>query len=263
VAKAQQAALFFDDFKTGYKTNWNVGFPWDDPAGVVKPTYLQANPTATPAFNPFVIDANGLTIRAVRSSANGKSYYTGLLTSKMTRLYGYYEFVARMPSSPGAVNGALWIYPTGPSGNAEIDVIEHISNYVMQTVWDGSAHNPTQATNIADATAWHTYSVDYQSDFVTFYIDGKQTFRTMTPANSKTVPMQIVLSVNINDPATDGTVMPAAMTVRSVGIWSNKAAHDVSSPGLTVAQKAAIAAATADMAKTKADYTAMLKALGL
>lgn len=262
--------LFFEDFKNGYAANWKPGFPWEL-TNVIAPTYVQVNAT-TPSLNPFSLTADGLRIIANRTSdpaAKGKPYYTGLLTSKApasVRIYGYYEFVAKMPSGAGAVNGALWLYPTGASNNAEIDVIEHIADYVMQTVWDGSAHNPTQGTTVATVTDWHTYAVEWNAVTITFWTDGKQTFQTPTPANSKNVPMQIVLSVNIKDPASDGTTLPNYMTVRSVGVWASKAARDTPVPpvsGLTAAQKAAVAAVTADMAKVQADYTAMLRALGL
>jgi hypothetical protein len=153
-----------------------------------------------------------------------------LLTSNFTRVYGYFEFEASMPASPGSINGALWLYPTGPSGNAEIDVIEHQGAIVAQTVWDGSGTNPTHDTTVSTYTSNHKYGVDWQSDYITFYVDGVQTYQTVTPVNSKSVPMMMVLSVNIFDPTSDGTSRPQHMTVKSVNVWTNRAASGQSAP---------------------------------
>lgn len=222
--------LFYDDFSGGYATNWNIGFPWEAGVNVYKPTYVQANPTVSPLLDPFTTSGSGLTIGAKLtngvSGSGGKTWYTGLLTSKFTRIFGYYEYVSAMPLSPGSVNGANWIYPISASGNAEIDVIEHQGNFVMQTVWDGSGTNPTHDTTLANVTTLHTYGADWQPDFVTFYIDGTQTFQTPTPSNSKDVPMQVVLSVNIGTPTSDSTTIPQFMTVKNVGVYTNKAARD-------------------------------------
>lgn len=226
--------LFFDDFSAGYTTNWNIGFPWEAGVNVYSPTYVQANPNVSPGMNAFATSGSGLTIGAKLTNgdpdAQGRIWYTGLLASKFTRIFGYYEYVSAMPLSPGAVNGANWLYPVAASNNAEIDVIEHQANFVMQTVWDGSGTNPTHDTTLANVTTLHTYGVDWQTDFITFYIDGTQTFQTPTPANSKTVPMQMVLSVNIGNPAGDGTTIPQFMTVKSVGAYVNKAARNACGP---------------------------------
>lgn len=267
-------SLFREDFTGGW-SNWKAGFPWE-PTSVVKPTFIEAVPSG--ALQPFTTGANGLTILAAKSPPGSlKPWYTGLLASRFTRLFGYFEFVAQMPVSPGAVNGALWLYPTGASGNAEIDVVEHKGSWLMQTVWDGSAHNPTYGANM-ELTRWRTYAVDWQPDFITFYVDDVRTFQTPTPANSKTVPMMIALSVNIDDPLADNTVMPASMNVRSVEVWLNRADRVASSVapaptpapvgGVTAAQITAIVqaqiTAQADLNKAIASsnkVTTLLNAL--
>lgn len=228
-------ALFFEDFSGGFATNWIQGMPWETGTSVVKPTYLQSDTADTPSMDPFSTSGAGLQIDAASTAgdpdAAGKLYFTGLLSSNFTRVYGYFEFVSKMPDSDGSINGANWLYPvsatTPPDG--EIDVIEHQGDFVMQTVWDGlGGPNPTDDTTVATfASAFHKYAVDWQSDFITFYIDGVQTFQTATPANLHDVPMMMILSNNIVDPTSDGTTLPKHMIVQTVGVWENKAERDL------------------------------------
>lgn len=228
--------LFTDNFASGYATNWNVGFPWEAGTNVYSATYVQANPTVSPGMNAFTTGAGGLTIGAKLTNgdpdAQGRTWYTGLLASKLTRITGYFEFVSAMPLSPGSVNGANWIYPVSASQNAEIDVIEHTANIVHQTIHNPADFaNPTQDTTLPAVTNFHTYGADWQNDFITFYIDGVQKFQTTTLSNYKLgIPMQMVLSVNIVDPTSDGTTIPQFMTVKNVGAYVNKAARDACAP---------------------------------
>lgn len=238
VVGAPCAALVFSDNFSGttltqLSNNWffnQNGYSGDQ----YSTFYAQIDPINTVSgLNPYTTGVNGLKIIADSThgnpNVNGLPWYTGLMRSKFTRLYGYFEVVSSMPLSPGSVNGANWIYTLVPSNNAEMDLVEHFANLVMQTIWDNSGTNPTHNTTVADITAFHTYAVDWNSNTSTMYLDGVQKLQVATPANSKTNPMAMILSINIgNDgtPATDGTVLPQYMTVKTVKVWTDKAGHD-------------------------------------
>lgn len=235
--------LFFDDFRHGidFRNTWVPGMPWSPIEGdgsypAEGCFYVNPNHPPTATLSPFSIVGGALQIKvfptpawAASVTAN-KPYIGGLMTSKFQRRYGFYECVAQNPHGPG-LSGAFWLYPEVKSNEAEIDVYEHIDGYVMQTVHDGSGTNPTQATTLRDISAWHTYSVDWQADTITFYLNGAQTARFLTPANCR-VPMFMILQTNVGagwatHPAPNrSTAMPSVMTVRSVGVWANKAARD-------------------------------------
>lgn len=224
-------ALFYDDFSGGLG-NWTIGFPWEAGVNVYAPTYVQVDAAATLArINPFTTGGGGLTIKADLTAgdpdAGGKLYYTGLLASTFSRLFGYFEFKSSMPSSPGQINGANWLYPiTTSTDSEETDVIEHQGTYVMQTVWDGSPPNPTNAIFIPTVTSPHVYGVEWNNTNITFYVDGVQTFQTGTPTNHLSRAMALVLSINIFNPASDGSSLPDTMNVEYVGVWTDKATRD-------------------------------------
>lgn len=234
---------FYDDFSGGYATNWNVQFPWDAGTTIYDTTYVHSDPSVTPDMNPFSTGTFGLKIGAQLTNgvadANGLTWFTGMLTSKFTQIFGYFEFKSAMPLSAGAVMGINWLYPTGASGDAELDLIQHFGNTVDQTVHlpNGTpGGNLTQSLTLGDVTAFHTFGVDWQTGTTTFYVDNIQTFQVTTPSNSKAVPMQMVLSLSIGNgtdlptPTTEGTVIPQFMTVQYAGVWANKAARDACTP---------------------------------
>lgn len=110
----------------------------------------------------------------------------GIFTDKTFSFrYGYVEVRARFDCADG-VWPAIWLLPRSggwPNGG-EIDIMEHLNHqkHVWQTIHllrnSGSGDssntvNPQPAIN--DATAWHTYGVEWAPGRITFYVDGKKT----------------------------------------------------------------------------------------
>ena len=49
---------------------------------------------------------------------------------------------------------------------------------------EGKTQSYTRSTNDGfDASVMHTYGVDWQANFITFYVDGAQVFRVPTPTD--------------------------------------------------------------------------------
>lgn len=110
----------------------------------------------------------------------------GIFTDKTFSFrYGYVEVRARFDCADG-VWPAIWLLPKSggwPDGG-EIDIMEHLNHQkqVWQTIHllrnsgsgDGSfTVKPQPAIN--DATAWHTYGVEWAPGRITFYVDDKKT----------------------------------------------------------------------------------------
>jgi beta-glucanase (GH16 family) len=100
-------------------------------------------------------------------------------------LYGRIEVRAKLPQGRGTWP-AIWMLPTGNAygtwpRSGEIDIMEHVG-FDMGTV-HGSLHtlnfnwssggNPTGSVSVPEAhTAFHTYSVDWTPEAISFAVDG-------------------------------------------------------------------------------------------
>ena len=146
--------------------------------------------------NPFSVNSGVLTITAtdtppsLLTQLSNYAYTSGLITSKFThsQLYGVFEIRAQLPAVSGAWP-AFWLLPTDGSAPAEIDVFEQFGaqpNMFTTTVHTGqSGHNASigQTNQGATTTGFHTYTVDWEPDFITWYFDGNAVFRQATPTD--------------------------------------------------------------------------------
>ncbi|WP_174300284.1 family 16 glycosylhydrolase [Caulobacter sp. S45] len=156
---------------------------------------------STVGINPFSINNGVLTISArdtpadLKSSLYGYNYTSGVITSKFShsQLYGVFEISAKLPAERSAWP-AFWLYPTDNVAPAEIDVFESYglsSNLVTQTVHTNQTGSSTLLHTsehiddyVGDTTSeFHTYAVDWEPDYITWYVDGVETFQVATPAD--------------------------------------------------------------------------------
>ena len=137
------------------------------------------------------------------------AHYTGgMLTSYHTfaQTYGYFEMRAQMPDSEGSWP-TFWLLPTDGSWPPELDVVEFLGSAptsvhttahskVRGDTYVGSDHYQTagHTYNVPGlTTGFHTYGMDWQSDDITWYLDGQEIFRTETPADMHK-PMYLVVT---------------------------------------------------------------------
>jgi hypothetical protein len=161
--------------------------------------------------------------------------------------YGYVEGRLLLPAGEG-LWPTFWLEPMIGNGPSEIDIEENtgdILTQVYQTV--GSANPgpvPSRTVQVTDYSKnWHTYGVDWQADFITFYVDGIETIqgKVPTPPNFHT-PHFILLDLAVigqsawtSGPPNAQTVFPANMYVNYVRVWPNFAASQMAatSPATT------------------------------
>jgi hypothetical protein len=135
---------------------------------------------------------------------NGVSYNYGAVVLDGRNLvasqigYGQYEWTAKMPNRRGSWP-AFWLISTS-GWPPEIDIYE---GFGYQSYWDFDRHISAtihggsngvrsfqRGTNIQAEQAYglsgfsqgfHTYAVDIQRDYITWFVDGKETYQSVNP----------------------------------------------------------------------------------
>jgi beta-glucanase (GH16 family) len=147
-------------------------------------------------LDPFSTQNGRLIITADKAPASalpylsGYRYTSGLITTRksFTQEYGLFEIRARLPKGRG-LWPAFWLMPVDGSWPPEIDVMEILEDnpttlYTSVHTHDTDQGNPTITTIIADSTTdFHTYSVDWESDQIVFYVDDHEVGRKPTPSD--------------------------------------------------------------------------------
>jgi beta-glucanase (GH16 family) len=157
-------------------------------------------------------------------------------------LYGRIEVRAKMPAGRGTWP-AIWMLPTSgqygtwPRGG-EIDIMEHVG-YDMGTV-HGSLHSlannwltETQPTGSVEVltvdTDFHIYAVEWESDQITFMVDGEPYFSYQNPGTGWEAwpfdqPFHLILNLAVGGfwggrEGIDPDIWPARMEVDYVRVY--------------------------------------------
>jgi len=214
---------FDDDFNSLSLWNGTSGV-WDTAAAYVPlngngyslPTngeqewYVNANYAPTATVKPWGIDEGILTLTAalaapsIQPLINGYEYTSGQINTSQSfsQTYGYFEMRAELPAGQGYWP-AFWLLPENGSWPPEIDVMEMLGN--DPNVYYTSTHSGTASTEVnagqgntvPDTSAgFHTYGVDWEPDFITFYFDGNSVYQTPTPADMNQ-PMYMIANLAV------------------------------------------------------------------
>ncbi len=179
-------------------------------------------------------------------SGSFTTQYTGghvATRDRFAQTYGRFEVRAQYPASTTAgVHGGFWMYPATHAYGAwpasgEIDVAEWWSSdpgLVMP-----SLHYPGRnffadsgwGCRVADATQWHTYTVEWGTDEMRFFIDGSMCWRrSWTPDHPLVAPQpfdqpfNLVLTMGVGEGSgtnvvSPGTQLPATYVIDYVKAW--------------------------------------------
>jgi beta-glucanase (GH16 family) len=122
-----------------------------------------------------------LHIAALRQATNGSSYTSARIKSEglYARKYGRFEWRARLPAGVGFWP-ALWmlganVNTAGWPGCGEIDVVENRGSDLTNV--QGSLHSGSDETEVytlpgGSVTNFHTYTLDWTTNAISFYVDG-------------------------------------------------------------------------------------------
>lgn len=146
---------------------------------------------STTAVDPFAVRDGILHITAAPNASlpDGLGYTSGMITTheSFSQTYGYFEMRAQLPAGQG-MWPAFWLLPESGRWPPELDAVEMLGQD-PRTVYVATHTGPanTVVQNVVamnDASAGHhTYGVNWRPDEVAFYVDGREVFRTPTPAD--------------------------------------------------------------------------------
>ena len=157
------------------------------------------------------------------SSSGAAETYTcrsGMISSKpgFDFTYGLIQISAKLPYGPG-LWPALWLAATNDQWPPELDIMEHWYSEPQMKVYDhtiGKKYLGGAVPTPADLSAgFHTYSLMWTKDRVTWYLDGVQTFTT-----TSYVPQQAMYFIaNVADDSTASGACTGTMQIQSVKVY--------------------------------------------
>ncbi|WP_035850749.1 family 16 glycosylhydrolase [Kitasatospora azatica] len=149
-------------------------------------------------------------------------------TPRHTFTHGYFAAAVRVPAA-GGMFPAFWLMPDTRSVPPEIDAAEFIGttqSVELTLHWpapDGSDQIEQGSYGPQDfAAGYHVFAVDWESDAVTWYVDGVQRFKVTDPAKIPTGAMEVLLNLAVGFPSPPPeSVNSATMQVDWVRIWQH------------------------------------------
>ena len=218
--------LTFDDEFNGFSLNTGTGsdgtwYPLFPRAGLAGHTTADHGsvqyftyPDDTGTFgqpigiNPFSVADGVLTItmdkvpQIEQKKVYGYDYTSGMINTIATfsQTYGYFEIRAKLAPGQG-LHDAFWMLPVDGSWPPELDIVEQKGNdptniLTVSHAEDGGQHisHSKQYVVSTATTEFHTYGLDWEPDFLTWYIDGVAV-RTQPTWPGMDVPMYLLASL--------------------------------------------------------------------
>jgi len=190
-------------------------------------------------INPFTVQDGVVTIAMNPIPQNeqyktyGLDYSAGMLNTigSFSQTYGYFEARVKFAAGKG-IHDAFWMLPIDGSGAYEIDVGEqrgsepsNVMN-VIHAIDEGRDISHSKGYTIPTATTeFHVYAVDWEPDYITFYIDGVAV-RTLPTWPGLDVPMYLLASIGGGGSyagVPDGTTpFPAKMEVDYIRAYASQ-----------------------------------------
>ncbi|MBO0885178.1 MAG: family 16 glycosylhydrolase, partial [Mycobacterium sp.] len=200
--------------------------------------YINSNYAPTASVQPWSVNNGIMTLTAAPASSSisslidGYHYTSGQINTSQSfsQTDGYFEMRAQLPAGQG-LWPAFWLLPENGSWPPEIDAMEMLGNdpsVYYTSIHSGTAANEInagQADGVGDtSTGYHTYGVDWEPDYITYYFDGQQVYKVATPADMNS-PMYMIANLAVggawpgNADAT--TPFPANMNIDWIRAYSS------------------------------------------
>ena len=241
---AGTAHLTFDDefdglsLWNGASGTWDTTFYYDDSnvgstlsGNGEQQMYINANYAGASSVKPWTVSSGVVSLTAAKASSsissliNGYSYTSGMLNSyhSFSQTYGYFEISAKLPAGQGFWP-AFWLMPTNGSWPPELDVMEVLGKdpTTLYTTVHYNSDNEMETQNVAVAdmsAGFHTYGVDWEADYITWYFDHKQVYRVATPAGLNT-PMYLILNLARGGDVDQTTPLPGSYQIDYVRVYA-------------------------------------------
>ena len=241
---------FSDDFNSlslwnGTSGTWTTKYPFAPEKGSTLPSngeqewYINSMYAPTNAVKPWTVSNGVLTLTAQPASGSvqplidGYQYTSGMINTynTFTQTYGYFEMRAQLPAGQG-LWPAFWLLQADMSWPPEIDAME-VLGHDMTTLYTAAHTNVTGSHTSKGGTikvpdmskGFHTYGVDWQADYITYYFDGKEVWKTATPADLNE-PMYMIANLAVGGhwpgKVDSTTPFPAEMKIDYIRAYSDK-----------------------------------------
>ncbi|MEP1929865.1 MAG: glycoside hydrolase family 16 protein, partial [Roseibium sp.] len=134
----------------------------------------------------------------------GRYYLEDPMQTRFEAIGGVFEMRAKLPSGQG-LWPAFWLLPSSLEPKPEIDVVEVLGrrpeflemNFHYRDD-DGEPKNIGHSVETVDLTkGWHTYSVDWRSDKIVWYLDGVEMWRYSEAQRIPNEPMYLLLNLAV------------------------------------------------------------------
>ena len=247
---ATATLTFSDEFNSlslwnGTSGTWTTKYPFAPDKGSTLPSngekewYINAMYAPTTSVKPWTVSNGVLTLTAqpapssLQPLIDGYQYTSGLINTYNTfnQTYGYFEMRAQLPAGQG-LWPAFWLLQQDMSWPPEIDAME-VLGHDMTTLYTAVHTNQTGSHTSSGGTikvpdmsqAYHTYGVDWQADYITYYFDGQQVYKAPTPSDMHE-PMYMIANLAVggywpgNPDST--TPFPAQMKIDYIRAYSDK-----------------------------------------
>ena len=234
---------------SGYEggSKWIAHTPYGGDFGNARFT----DPTHSPS--PFRIKNGTLEITAWKEPKENNQWRSGLLSSMdrsgrgFAQALGYYEARLKLPDGPG-VWPAFWLMGLGnlrtpKTSVAEVDILEEygVKPWIAHQnvhVWnsDGSQASATGNSSTCQGmtTGFHTYGALVNTDYIHFYFDGVEQWKTPTPAEARE-PLYVMVDLALGGGwPIDQTPNPSHLYVEYIRVYAppaGSAASDNGQPG--------------------------------
>lgn len=255
-AKAGYTLTFADEFDTlklhtehGDDGTWYPLYPrtgiaahsTPDKGSVQYFTYIGDNGSTGElvGIDPFVVKDGVVTLAMNPILQNqqyktyGLDYSAGMLNTigSFSQTYGYFEARLKFAAGQG-IHDAFWMLPIDGSGQYELDIGEQRGSEpgnvltVSHAVDGGRDISHSKGITVPTATTeFHTYGVDWEPDYITFYIDGVAV-RTQPTFPGLDKPMYMLASIGgggLYSGAPDSiTPFPANMEVDYIRAYASQ-----------------------------------------
>lgn len=203
--------LILNDNLTSFD-NWEWHEPWGDQRGVTK---FGPDQRETRTYDNYA---------RLRMDFGLQGYRAGMLFSRHTYRFGWYEMRARMPQYP--VAAAFWMYTPSGVPYHEVDIAEFapangagVIDFAYHKAINDSWVSPfIVKINCGESFLgkWHTYALHWTPYCLTFYIDNALLYSSLWTAPRES--MHIVAHLQA-DEAYRPNQVPAYLEIDYIRVW--------------------------------------------
>lgn len=228
--------VFSEDFSGTVldSAKWRSCYPWARPAGCSTWTN---NELQWYQDSQIRVGGGAASLVASRETTLGETeagapqtfdWRSGMITTggKFSFAFGKVVVRARIPAGKGFWP-ALWLLPVDSSWPPEIDIMEAVGEAPSQVTLsyrESLDRMLTSTVPTADLSAgWHTFTLDWKPDSLTWSVDGVQRYRLTGPVTGKPMYLLANLAVGGTFPQPPDATTPstASFAIDRVQIWQD------------------------------------------